>query len=161
MTFRPLLLGLVMSGYAMVAVASVEPLSFSSPEAETRYQNLIEELRCLVCQNQNLAASDADLAKDLRRETYNMVEEGKTEDEVIDFMVDRYGDFVLYRPPVKSTTLLLWLAPLRLALVGLTLLVMQIRKRKAASTADEALSSEEQARLNSLLNQKTDPRNTR
>jgi len=88
MTFRPLLLGLVMSGYAMVAVASVEPLSFSSPEAETRYQNLIEELRCLVCQNQNLAASDADLAKDLRRETYNMVEEGKTEDEVIELAND-------------------------------------------------------------------------
>ncbi len=161
MTLRRLLLGWVMSGYALVAVASVEPLTFSSPEAENRYKNLIEELRCLVCQNQNLAASDADLAKDLRRETYNMVEEGKTEAEVVDFMVDRYGDFVLYRPPVKSTTLLLWLAPLLLALVGLTILILQIRKRKAASTSDEALSSEEQARLNSLLNQTTDPRNTR
>ncbi|MDZ7754290.1 MAG: cytochrome c-type biogenesis protein [Gammaproteobacteria bacterium] len=152
MKMTRLLLILLACGLAAGAWGSVEPLSFSSPEAERRYKNLIEELRCLVCQNQNLAASDADLAKDLRRETYNMVEEGKTEGEVIDFMVDRYGDFVLYRPPVKSTTLLLWLTPLLLALAGLTVLFLQIRKRKAASaSSDEALSAEEQARLDNLL----------
>lgn len=149
-------------GWALVAagpaVAAVEPLDFASPEEEQRYKNLIEELRCLVCQNQNLADSDADLAKDLRRETYEMVREGKSEPEVIDFMVDRYGDFVLYRPPVKATTLLLWLAPALLVAAGLAVLVIQIRKRKAEVHTDEALSAEEQARLQALLQNNPDRR---
>jgi cytochrome c-type biogenesis protein CcmH len=86
---------------------------------EANYLKLIDELRCLVCQNQNLSGSNADLAKDLRRQTYEMLMQGKSPDQVAQYMVDRYGDFVLYRPRLKSSTLLLWLGPF--VLLGLVL----------------------------------------
>jgi cytochrome c-type biogenesis protein CcmH len=94
---------------------------------EADYKQLIEELRCLVCQNQNLAGSDADLARDLRRETYEMLQQGKSQQEVVDFMVARYGDFVLYRPQFKSDTYLLWLGPFLLLLLVLYLVVRRLR----------------------------------
>lgn len=146
--------------WAVATFAAVEPLQFASPQDEARYRTLTEELRCLVCQNQNLADSNADLAKDLRRETYKMVNEGKSNPEIVEFMVDRYGDFVLYRPPVKSTTLLLWFGPLILVGAGLVVLFLQIRKRKARVHTDDELTAEEQARLDSLLQTKTNPRNS-
>jgi len=131
-------------------ISSLEPRVFDSPAQEEQYKGLIAELRCLVCQNQNIADSDADLAKDLRRETYKMVREGKGEQEIIDFMVQRYGDFVLYRPPLKSTTYLLWLAPALLVLLGLSVLVIFVRRnRKESSSGD--LSDEERRKLNTLV----------
>lgn len=107
--------------------AAIEAYQFDSAEMEADYKQLIEELRCLVCQNQNLAGSDADLARDLRRETYEMLQQGKSQQEVVDFMVARYGDFVLYRPQFKSSTYLLWLGPFLLLLLVLYLVVRRLR----------------------------------
>ena len=133
-----------------VQAGVVEPRGFEDPGDESRYKRLIAELRCLVCQNQNLADSNADLAKDLRKETYAMVKAGKSDEEIITFMVNRYGDFVLYRPPVKSTTLLLWFGPLILAALGGIVLLVQIRRRTRHKPPDE-LSAEEQQRLQDIL----------
>lgn len=118
------------------AQAKVEALSFDSPEQEATYNKLIAELRCLVCQNQNLADSNAELAVDLRRKTYEMVKQDKSEREIADFMVDRYGDFVLYRPPLNSSTLLLWTGPFIILLIGVTLLIRTIQRRRAVQEVD-------------------------
>ena len=107
-----------------------EPRGFSSPEREQIYRTLVDELRCLVCQNQNIAESNADLASDLRREVYRMVEDGRSEEEITDFMVARYGDFVLYRPPLQTGTMLLWVGPFVLAAMGLTALAVHLRRRR-------------------------------
>ncbi|MGB5451360.1 MAG: cytochrome c-type biogenesis protein [Sedimenticolaceae bacterium] len=111
--------------------ARVEVLSFDTPEHEERYNKLIAELRCLVCQNQNLADSNAELAVDLRRKTYEMVKQDKSEKEIAGYMVERYGEFVLYRPPLNSNTLLLWGGPFIILLIGVSLLVRTIRRRRA------------------------------
>ncbi len=93
------------------AQAADTPFQFDQPEQAARYQRLTEELRCLVCQNQNLADSHADLAQDLRNEVYRMITSGQTDRQIVDFMVARYGEFVLYRPPVSPLTWLLWFGP--------------------------------------------------
>jgi len=118
------------------AFAVIEPREFDDPAKQQLYDELIEELRCLVCQNQNLAASNADLAKDLREQTYEMIQQGATKQEILDFMTDRYGDFVLYRPPVKPTTWLLWAGPGLLLGVGLAVVVVVARRRAAAADVD-------------------------
>lgn len=122
------MLGLVI---AFSAPAKVEVLEFESPAHEERYNKLIAELRCLVCQNQNLADSNAELAVDLRRKTYELVSKDKSEKEIASYMVQRYGDFVLYRPPLNSNTLLLWTGPFIILLVGVSLLIRTIRRRRA------------------------------
>jgi cytochrome c-type biogenesis protein CcmH len=129
--------------------ASIEAYQFESAEMEADYNQLIKELRCLVCQNQNLAGSDADLARDLRRETYEMLNEGKSQQQVIDFMVERYGDFVLYRPQFKSTTYLLWLGPFLLLLCVLVFLV-----RRLLSAAKPEVDAEAVARAKQILDSK-------
>ena len=121
-----LLLVLCLVGWLAPVQASIEAYQFESAEMEADYNQLINELRCLVCQNQNLAGSDADLARDLRRETYDMLSQGKSQQQVIDFMVARYGDFVLYRPQFKSNTYLLWLGPFLLLLCVLVFLVRRL-----------------------------------
>jgi cytochrome c-type biogenesis protein CcmH len=113
---------------ACQAVAK-EPLIFMNPEQEARYNELTLELRCLVCQNQNLADSDAPLAQDLRKEIYDMMQAGQSNEEIKTFLVDRYGDFVLYKPPIKGNTLALWLAPAVLLLGGGLVVVFIVRKR--------------------------------
>jgi len=95
----------------LLAYANIEAYRFDDPDKEARYRVLIAELRCLVCQNQNLADSNAELAQDLRRQTYEMVQKGSSSEEVITYMVQRYGDFVLYRPPFRPSTALLWAGP--------------------------------------------------
>lgn len=117
-----------------------EPMVFETPQQEARFNKLTQELRCLVCQNQNLADSDAQLAHDLRAEVHEMLLEGKSDDEIKTFMVERYGDFVLYRPPVQENTYLLWLAPLALLLIGALILRVNIKKR---STLLESTPNEE------------------
>jgi cytochrome c-type biogenesis protein CcmH len=124
---KPLLLLLLIGFLFTPARAAIETYEFDSPEMEADYNQLVDELRCLVCQNQNLAGSDADLAQDLRRETYEMLQQGKSQQEVIEFMVARYGDFVLYRPQFKSSTYLLWLGPFLLLVVVLTIVVRRLR----------------------------------
>jgi cytochrome c-type biogenesis protein CcmH len=106
-----------------------EPLVFDSAELQARFNVLTEELRCLVCQNQNLADSDAPLAHDLRNEIFSMLQQGSNNDEIKSFLVERYGDFVLYRPPVKGNTMVLWLAPGVLLLGGALVIVSVVRKR--------------------------------
>ncbi len=118
------------------AAARVEVYEFDNPEQETRYNKLIGELRCLVCQNQNLADSNAELAVDLRRKTYSMVKADKSEREIADFMVARYGEFVLYRPPLNANTLLLWAGPFVILVLGVGLLIRTIRRRRDAQPAE-------------------------
>jgi len=128
---RRLLMGMVSLLLVFGAQAKVEVLSFDTPEHEERYNKLIAELRCLVCQNQNLADSNAELAVDLRRKTYELVSKDKSEKEIATYMVDRYGEFVLYRPPLNSNTLLLWTGPFIILLIGVGLLIRTIRRRRA------------------------------
>ena len=112
-------------------MAAESLLQFDSPQQEQRYKGLIEELRCMVCQNQNLADSNAGLAQDLRNRTYEMVLEGKSDQNIIDYMVNRYGEFVLYRPPLKMTTVLLWFGPaIILTIAVITFLVYSRRLRR-------------------------------
>ena len=110
--------------------AAIESYEFESKQMEADYYQLISELRCLVCQNQNLAGSNADLAKDLRRQTYEMLSQGKTSDQVVQYMIDRYGDFVLYRPRLKRDTLLLWFGPFVLLVLVLWLVIRRMRKKQ-------------------------------
>ncbi len=114
-----------------------EPLVFANQQQQERFNKLTEELRCLVCQNQNLADSDAPLAHDLRREVHEMVLAGRTNKQIKEFLVTRYGDFVLYRPPVQKNTYLLWLAPLVLLLIGALVLRSSISKRSALLKTDK------------------------
>jgi cytochrome c-type biogenesis protein CcmH len=116
---------------------AAEPLVFESEAQEQRFNQLILELRCLVCQNQSLADSDAPLAHDLRAELYDLLQQGKNDDEIKQFLVQRYGDFVLYRPPLKGSTLLLWIAPGLLLVFGAGFLAVTIRKRNAAFAEEE------------------------
>jgi cytochrome c-type biogenesis protein CcmH len=110
---------------------------FDNQEQEDRFNQLTQELRCLVCQNQNLADSDALLAHDLRAEVHEMLLAGNSNDEIKRFMVERYGDFVLYRPPVQQNTYLLWLAPLALLLIGAFILRINIKKRAVLLESDQ------------------------
>lgn len=112
------------------AIMAAEPLVFNNAEEEVRYTELTQELRCLVCQNQSLADSDAPLAQDLRLEIHKMLQAGSSDAEIKSFLVDRYGDFVLYRPPLAGNTLALWLLPAILLLIGGTTLAVIVRKRK-------------------------------
>ena len=117
--------------------AQQEPLVFESQQQQDRFDKLTLELRCLVCQNQNLADSDAPLAHDLRREVYEMVQSGQNNEDIKRFLVERYGDFVLYRPPVQNNTYLLWLGPLLLLIGGGLVLRSNIKQRTALIDADE------------------------
>jgi cytochrome c-type biogenesis protein CcmH len=120
------------------------------PVVEQRMVNIATELRCLVCQNESLAGSQADLAKDLRREVRGLIKEGKSDQEVKDFLVSRYGDFVLYRPQIKPTTYVLWAGPFILLIAGIGLLVRYLRRRNA-QVAAAPLSEEERKRAEELL----------
>lgn len=131
------------------AMAGLEGFDFSGPVDETRYKDLIGEVRCLVCQNQSLADSDAELAHDLRLEVYEQMQQGKTNEEVVDFLVARYGDFVLYKPPFRPSTYLLYIGPFILLALGIFMLIKNIRQR--GRQADPLLSAEEQARIDALL----------
>ena len=121
------------------------------PVLEKRMVGLAEELRCLVCQNESLASSHAELAEDLRLKVRELMQKGVSDQEIKDYLVARYGDFVLYEPPMKSSTLLLWLGPFALLLGGLGVLVMQLRNRRKTVT-EITLSPEAQERAAALLN---------
>ena len=131
--------------------AEIEVYQFTTPELELRYQTLTEELRCLVCQNQNIADSHAELAQDLRRKVYEMLNRGETNPQIIDYMTERYGDFVLYRPPFNMKTLILWLAPILTLLIG-GIGFWSLLKRR--DNSNERLSDSERARLDKLLHTK-------
>ena len=115
------------------ALAIDTEAAFDDPVLQHRYESLNRELRCLVCQNQTIADSNATLAQDLRREVREMIAAGKTDDEIRDFMIERYGDFVLYRPRMTGQTLLLWAAPALLLLIAAIVLVRVVRQRARES----------------------------
>ena len=134
---------------SFTAAARVEAYLFEDPVQEARYKKLIDELRCLVCQNQNLADSNAELAQDMRSLTYDMVRDGRTNEEIVSFMVARYGDFVMYRPPFKTSTALLWIGPFIILVVGVLVLLLFIRGRAAESSTQ--LDDQEHERAKRLL----------
>ncbi|PPD47529.1 MAG: cytochrome C biogenesis protein CcmH [Methylobacter sp.] len=125
-----LMLLLLLSPFAAQAIDSRQ---FANPEQQEAYETLTAELRCLVCQNQTIADSNAELAADLRRQVQEMLEQGKSREEIVQFMTDRYGDFVLYKPPFKLKTGLLWLGPIVFLLLGLVAVFFVIRQRQPRS----------------------------
>lgn len=145
------LLAFVWLGIVAPAIQAKEaaPLA-DDPLTEKRLLAITAELRCLVCQNQTIADSNADLANDFRREIRKLIAEGKSDQEIMDFMVARYGDFVRYRPPVKGTTILLWAGPGVLLVIGLAVLIRYLRRRNDA-IADTELTAEELKQADALL----------
>jgi cytochrome c-type biogenesis protein CcmH len=143
---------------ALLLVVSAHTLAidtqkaFDDPALQARYEGITRELRCLVCQNETIAASHADLAVDLRKQIRVKLVEGQSERQILDFMVARYGDFVLYRPPLKATTVLLWTGPFALLLVAGFVLAVNIRRRRRAAARSD-LSPAEAQRARALLDQ--------
>ena len=142
------LLFALLVGFASPAPAGEAPPVAADPALEERVIAVAHELRCLVCQNQTLADSNAPLAVDLRNQIREQIRKGATERDIVDYMVARYGDFVRYRPPLKATTVLLWLGPLLLVVAGMAVLVLRLRRRRAP---ESELSGEEAARARALL----------
>lgn len=132
-----------------VWAGEAKPLA-DDPAAEARLKHLAVELRCLVCQNQTLADSNAPLAEDLRREVREMIAKNMSDQEIIEFLTARYGDFVLYRPPLKATTTLLWVGPFVLLTIGATALVMTLRRR-ARTMVEVPVTDEEHRKVEQLL----------
>lgn len=122
------------------------------PVMEQRLISISEEMRCLVCQNESLAGSRSDLANDLRREIRTLIQEGKSDDQIRTFMVERYGDFVLYRPPVKPITWLLWIGPFVILAIGIAGLLMYLRRRNQ-SMPNTILTEADNQKIDALLNQ--------
>ena len=112
---------------------AVDSRQLSDPKQQENYETLTKELRCLVCQNQTIADSNAELASDLRRQVYEMLQQGKSEQEIIRFMTDRYGEFVLYKPAFAGKTSLLWIAPVVFLFMGLMMVFFVIRRKRAAA----------------------------
>ena len=148
-------LGLSLVGAAR---AAIDTYQFKDEVERERFRGLTEELRCPKCQNQNIADSNAPIATDLRREIFRMLEEGRSDKEIVDFLVMRYGDFVMYKPPLDSRTWLLWYGPFGLLGLGaIVLCVLVLRRRKVEQApAQVALSAAERERLDALLKETRD-----
>lgn len=136
-------------GLSPAAFAAIDVHQFQNPAQEQRYHRWIEELRCPKCQNQNIAGSNAPLSQDLRQRVYEMIIDGRSDEEINDFMVARYGDFITYRPPLKPTTWVLWFGPLMGMLFAVLLLGLWIRRRSHEPSPE--LSEPERNRLKALL----------
>ncbi|MDI1229642.1 MAG: cytochrome c-type biogenesis protein CcmH [Methylobacter sp.] len=158
MKYLSIIFLLVLSGIAYAAGVSPQ---FANPEQQEAYETLTSELRCLVCQNQTIADSNAELAADLRRQVYEMLQQGKSKQDIAQFMTDRYGDFVLYNPPFKLKTGVLWLGPVAFLLIGLVVVFLFVQRKKAESTLHAHAehgneNAEKLAKIRSLL-EKGDP----
>lgn len=142
--------GLALTG---IAHAAIDTYEFANDAERVRFRELTQELRCPKCQNQDLADSNAPIATDLRREIFRMLGEGKDNQQIIDFMVDRYGDFVRYKPALTSKTVVLWFGPLALLVGGVVVIgvIVGRRRRTARAEASDTLSAEERQRLATLL----------
>ena len=149
-----LLIALCVFSFGLSFAKDAVPLA-DDPVIEQRLISISEEMRCLVCQNESLAGSRSDLANDLRREIRTLIKEGKSDDQIRSFMVERYGDFVLYRPPVKPITWLLWIGPFIILLIGIAGLLIYLRRRNNAVT-NIALSDDDNQRIDALLNNKNE-----
>ena len=140
---------LLLTSGSLQANVTLESFTFATPGEEQRFKDVIEEIRCLVCQNQSLIDSDAELAHYLRAEVYDMMQAGNSDAQIVDFLVERYGDFVLYSPPVKPSTWLIWFGPFVLLLVATLILVRSLRRQQRSSRAE--ISSADRQRLNRIL----------
>lgn len=154
MTRAALLLSLLFLGLAPALAKEAVPAG-DDPVTEHRAVALEQQLRCLVCQNQTIAESQADLAMDLKKEIREQIRAGKSDEQIIQFLVARYGDFVLYKPPFKATTVLLWAGPFALLLAGLIVLYVYLRRRRGR-LAPGGLSDEQRSRAEALLGARED-----
>jgi len=134
-----------------VAIAAVDTFEFATPEQQQRFRRMSDEFRCPMCQNTNLTGSNGGVAEDLRREIYLMIIDGKTDDEIEQFMFERYGDFVFYRPRLTIETILLWFGPLLFFVMGAWIVLGIVRRAKASSSEPVELNEVEQERLRNLL----------
>lgn len=148
---KPIIVLILLLNFTSYSSAGVEYHEFANTDQQETYETLIKELRCLVCQNQTIADSNAELAADLRRQVYEMVQQGKTRKDIVNFLTDRYGDFVLYNPPFKLKTGLLWLGPLLFILIGLLTIFLLIRKKKSLEPVE--LNAEQREKIRNLLEQ--------
>ena len=133
-----------------LSASAIDVYEFNSPAQEAQYQALVAELRCPKCQNQNLAGSNAPIAQDLKKKTYDMVMDGQTDQQIRAYMIDRYGDFVTYRPPIRRSTWILWFFPPLLLVLVLSGWLVTVHRRQR-QTATQQLSATEQQRLQALL----------
>ena len=138
--------------FSSVAFSSIDALNFSSPQQESDYHQLTQSLRCPQCQNNNIADSNATIAVDMRGKVFELLQEGKSKNDVVDYMVARYGNFVTYDPPMTASTLVLWIAPLLLVLLGVVFLLRRKPKAQSAVKSQDVLTDEDNARLAKLLN---------
>ncbi|OBX46292.1 cytochrome c-type biogenesis protein [Haemophilus haemolyticus] len=138
--------------FSSVAFSSIDALNFSSPQQESDYHQLTQSLRCPQCQNNNIADSNATIAVDMRGKVFELLQEGKSKNDVVDYMVARYGNFVTYDPPMTASTLVLWIAPLLLVLLGVVFLLRRKPKAQSAVKSQDILTDEDNARLAELLN---------
>lgn len=147
-----LLAGLALSWSAW---ATIDTYTFNNVEQEQQYRHLTEQLRCPKCQNNSIADSNAVIATDMRQKVYELMQEGYTQQQVIDYMVARYGNFVTYEPPMTAATLILWVGPLLFVIIGGAVVITRARRRGTAKTpaGDAALSESEQQRLQRLLDE--------
>ncbi len=144
-------LPLVLIFFVFTPASAKGPSRFEQIDSryEKRFRNLAGEFRCLVCQNQSILESNADLAKDLKHQIYTMMQQGRTDQEIINYLVARYGDFVLYRPPLRLNTFLLWTGPFLLLIIAVIGVTVFVRKRRAVTDSD--FSAAESKRIKSLL----------
>jgi len=145
------LLAALLVAFCGLAFGQAEEVAHPDAQVEERLKDLGEELRCLVCQNETIAASQAPLALDLRNEIRAMIKQGKTDDEIRAFLVARYGDFVLYKPPFMPVTALLWIGPFALLFVGAVIVAVVLRRRSAAGAAPRAGAAADRAAIAALL----------
>ena len=145
--------GLMVSQSTSAREISPAPPVADNPALEKKVLEVSNELRCLVCQNQTIADSNADLAVDLKNQVRKQLSEGRSKDEILKYMTERYGDFVLYKPPFNAATLMLWVGPFFLMFLGLVLLVRQIKQRKR-DLQQETFSAQELERARQLLDRK-------
>lgn len=137
--------------------AAIDVYDFDTQEQETQFQELSNTLRCPKCQNNSIADSNAELAKDLRHKVYEMTKQGKSKDEIVDYMIARYGNFVTYNPPFTLSTAILWLGPVFVLLVGFSVIVMRSRRTKMAAVNTHAQwDQDKEARLKALLGDEKD-----
>jgi cytochrome c-type biogenesis protein CcmH len=146
-----LILFLVILPSYLVYAVDKNSITFANSDQESRYQHLTAEFRCVVCQNQSVADSNAELAQDIRDLVRNKIIAGQSDEQITGFLVERYGDFVLYDPPVKAKTYLLWLGPIILLLVGLTGLGYFIRRHVQITAISPSLTATEQQKIKQLL----------
>ena len=138
--------------FSSMAFSAIDALNFTSPQQESDYHQLTQSLRCPQCQNNNIADSNATIAVDMRSKVFELLQEGKSKNDVVDYMVARYGNFVTYDPPMTASTLVLWIAPLLLVLLGVVFLLRRKPKAQSAVKSQDVLTDEDNARLAELLN---------